>query len=352
MSRLFRFPAPALWPGLALAAALAAFAIFLSRLPFSTQAGLSALTYAIVTGLVIGNSVYPRLARHTAPGVLFAKGNLLRFGVALYGFRLTFQQVASVGIAGVLTDITVLCSTFLLAVWLGRKAFGLDRDTSMLIGAGSSICGAAAVLATEPVLKPADSKVAVAVATVVVFGTLAMFLYPALWTLLQHVAPGFWNETTFGVYTGATIHEVAQVVAAGRAIGPHAADAAVVSKMIRVMMLAPFLLVLSMWLARQTGNRTADSTRPRSRIQVPFFAVAFIVCVAINSTGLIPPAVVQAIVWIDDVALACAMAALGLTTHTSAIRSAGPRPLALAAILFVWLIAGGALITEGWHLLA
>ena len=217
----------------------------------------------------------------------------------------------------------------------------------MLIGAGSSICGAAAVLATEPVLKPADSKVAVAVATVVVFGTLAMFLYPALWTLLQHVAPGFWNETTFGVYTGATIHEVAQVVAAGRAIGPQAADAAVVSKMIRVMMLAPFLLVLSMWLARQTGNRTADSTRPRSRIQVPFFAVAFIVCVAINSTGLIPPAVVQAIVWIDDVALACAMAALGLTTHTSAM---------IASILMqdrpVWLIAGGALITEGWHLLA
>ena len=345
MSRLFRFPAPALWPGLALAAALAAFAIFLSRLPFSTQAGLSALTYAIVTGLVIGNSVYPRLARHTAPGVLFAKGNLLRFGVALYGFRLTFQQVASVGIAGVLTDITVLCSTFLLAVWLGRKAFGLDRDTSMLIGAGSSICGAAAVLATEPVLKPADSKVAVAVATVVVFGTLAMFLYPALWTLLQHVAPGFWNETTFGVYTGATIHEVAQVVAAGRAIGPHAADAAVVSKMIRVMMLAPFLL----FLAARVKQLAPANGGEKSKITIPWFAILFILVAVFNSFHLLPKAVVDMLVTLDTVLLAMAMAALGLTTHVSALKKAGAKPLLMALMLFVWLIVGGGAINLAIH---
>ncbi len=108
------------------------------------------------------------------------------FRIILYGFRLTFSQIADVGISGIVIDVLTLSSTFMLACFLGQKVFGLDRHTSWLIGAGSSICGAAAVLATEPVVKAEASKVTVAVATVVIFGTIAIFLYPAMYPLLAH----------------------------------------------------------------------------------------------------------------------------------------------------------------------
>ncbi|OWG05999.1 hypothetical protein B4U21_19605, partial [Klebsiella pneumoniae] len=132
-------------------------------------------------------------------------------------------------------------STFFIACFLGQKVFGLDKHTSWLIGAGSSICGAAAVLATEPVVKAEASKVTVAVATVVIFGTIAIFLYPAMYPLLAH----WFTPETYGIYMGSTMHEVAQVVAAGHAVSPDAENAAVIAKMLRVMMLAPFLLFLA-----------------------------------------------------------------------------------------------------------
>lgn len=136
--------------------------------------------------------------------------------------------------------------------------FGLDRHTSRLIGAGSSICGAAAVLATEPVVKAEASKVTVAVATVVIFGTIAIFLYPAMYPLLAH----WFSPETYGIYIGSTMHEVAQVVAAGHAINPDAENAAVIAKMLRVMMLAPFLILLAArvkQLSPATGGEKAKS---------------------------------------------------------------------------------------------
>ncbi|RAS15589.1 putative integral membrane protein (TIGR00698 family) [Microvirgula sp. AG722] len=334
------------FPGLLLTAVIAALAIRLAGVPVFADNGLSALTFAILIGLLAGNTFYPRLGGPAGPGVLFAKGELLRAGVALYGFKLTFQQVAAVGMAGVMTDLSMLLSTFLLACWFGRRFLGLERDTALLIGAGSSICGAAAVLATAPVLQPRERDVAVAVATVVVFGTLGMVVYPLLWRAMAQLAlPGL-TQNQFGIYIGATVHEVAQVVAAARAVGEQAADSAMVSKMIRVMMLAPFLLGLSLWLA----PRSAAPDTPR-RITVPVFAFVFVGCVLLNSLDLLPPSVVAALIRIDDVMLACAMAALGLTTHASAVRQAGSRPLALAAVLFVWLVAGGGAISWGWQAL-
>lgn len=131
--------------------------------------------------MVIGNTVYPKIWQPCDGGVIFAKQHLLRLGIILYGFRLTFAQIADVGVGGIVIDVLTLSSTFLIACFLGQKVFGLDKHTSWLIGAGSSICGAAAVLATEPVVKAEASKVTVAVATVVIFGTIAIFLYPAIY---------------------------------------------------------------------------------------------------------------------------------------------------------------------------
>jgi uncharacterized integral membrane protein (TIGR00698 family) len=332
-------------PGLALTLLLALAAAWLATLPGLRRLGLTALPISIVVGMLIGNSLYPRLTRCCHHGIDFARSSLLRFGIILYGFRLTFQGIATVGTAAILIDTLMVASTFLLACWLGRRWLGLEREDAILIGAGSSICGAAAVLATEPVVEASADKVAVAVATVVVFGTLSMFLYPVLYALAQPL--GF-SEFDFGVYTGSTVHEVAQVLAAARTVSETAATTAVITKMIRVMLLAPFLVIVSLWLAR--GPRGGAGSR--HGLGIPWFAVAFIGIAGFNSLQLLPAGSVAALIAIDDVVLAMAMGALGLTTHISAIRHAGARPLLLASMLFVWLVGAGALINVGiLHLL-
>jgi len=333
-------------PGLALTGLITVLAIWLSDIPALNQLGLSALTLAIVIGMVIGNTFYPAARPWCEEGVILAKQRLLRLGIILYGLRLTFAQIADVGATGILIDAMMLCSTFALACWLGQRVFKLDRDTSMLIGAGSSICGAAAVMATEPVLNAKAEKVTVAVATVVIFGTAAIFLYPWLWQLNEHYHWVNFTASQFGIYTGSTVHEVAQVVAAGQGISPDAENAAVIAKMIRVMMLAPFLLLLSGWIARRKGVNEGGEKSGLRNITIPWFALMFILVAAFNSLDILPHSWIPPLITLDTVLLAMAMAALGLTTHISALRQAGLKPMLLAAILFVWLIAGGAGINQ------
>ncbi|MGB3392600.1 MAG: YeiH family protein [Stenotrophomonas sp.] len=330
-------------PGLLLAAAIAALSAWLGTLPQLQSRGIGTLTLAIALGIAVGNTFHGTLAARTRAGVDIAKGSLLRAGIVFYGLRLTLQDIGQVGTRGVLIDALVLCSTFALAWWLGCRVLRLERNTALLIGAGSSICGAAAVMATGPVVKGRSEQMAVAVATVVVFGTLAMFAYPLLyrWGMAAGWMP--LDDTGFGVFTGATVHEVAQVAAAGRAISVQAADAAVIAKMMRVMMLAPFLLGLSLLLAR---SRNANGGQ-RMVITIPWFALGFIGMVAFNSLQWLPAPLVEALVGLDTALLAMAMAALGLTTHASALRRAGPRPMLLAALLFAWLLGGGMLINLG-----
>jgi len=330
-------------PGLALALTLSLGALYAAGLPWFSQLGLSALTLAIVGGMVLGNTVYPRIAVHSHAGIAFAKGHILRLGIILFGFKLTFQDIAAVGVGGILIDACVLTSTFFLAFWLGRRKLGLDEQSVILIGAGSSICGAAAILATEPVIKAQAEKVAVAVATVVVFGTLAMFLYPLLFSMTHALGV---SEFAFGIFTGSTVHEVAQAVAAGRAVSEQAATSAVITKMIRVMMLAPFLMILSAWLNRRhNSNKGSDSDkRP---ITIPWFALGFLAMAGFNSLSWLPQAWVAQLIALDNLLLAMAMGALGLTTHVSAIRKAGSKPMVLATALFAWLLIGGTLINSG-----
>ncbi|HCR3981442.1 TPA: YeiH family protein [Kluyvera ascorbata] len=330
-------------PGLALSAVITGAAVWIGNIPAVAGVGMSALTLAILFGMVIGNTIYPKLWQSCDGGVLFAKQHLLRLGIILYGFRLTFAQIADVGVSGIVIDALTLCSTFMMACWLGQKVFGLDKHTSWLIGAGSSICGAAAVLATEPVVKAEASKVTVAVATVVIFGTLAIFIYPAMYPLLAH----WFTPETYGIYIGSTMHEVAQVVAAGHAVTPETENAAVIAKMLRVMMLAPFLL----FMAARVKQLAPAGAAQKSKITIPWFAIMFIVVTIFNSFHLLPNSVVQMLITLDTILLAMAMAALGVTTHVSALKKAGAKPLMMALVLFIWLIVGGGAINYAIHYL-
>jgi len=334
--------------GFAVCLAIALFSMALGRFPWLQAHGMSALTLAILLGIAIGNGLpapFSVHGIHTARGVEFSKQILLRAGIVLYGLRLTFHDVARVGWGGVAVDALVLCTTFLLALFVGVRLLKLDRATVLLIGAGSSICGAAAVMAAAPVARAKAEQVVVAVSTVVVFGTLAIFVYPLLFRLGGLGPFGGAFPVHFGIYAGSTIHEVAQVVAAAGSINAQVADVAVIAKLVRVMMLAPFLFLLAAYVARNDAAQPEQRDRKAS-LNVPWFAFLFMLVVALNSLVTLPVAWYGVLQNIDTILLATAMAALGLTTRVSALRQAGLKPLLLGAILFAWLIIGGAIINR------
>lgn len=317
--------------GLVFIAILTAIVWWIDNAGIVQNIGLGSLTLAILLGIVLGNSIYPALAHKASAGMVFSKGTLLRAGIVLYGFRVTLQQVNQVGLNAIVTDAMMLISTFFITLYIGYRYLKMDKQTVILTAAGCSICGAAAVMATEPVLKAQAHKVTVAVAIVVIFGTLAMFLYPIMYLALAQ----YLNDFQYGIYIGSTVHEVAQVVAAGHALETSVADTAVITKMIRVMMLAPFLLILS--YACQDKKTPSNG----QKISIPWFAVWFLVMIGIHSTGLLHPTLIHALVALDNILLIMAMLALGLSTHIASLKQAGIKPFILGAIVFTWLVIGG-----------
>lgn len=306
--------------------------MYISELPFISSVGVSPLVVAIIFGMIYGNTLRHKLPAEWAPGIVFSSKKILRFAVVFYGFRVTYGQVFGVGAEALIVDAVIVIGTFLLGWQLGTRVFGLDRDSSMLIGSGAAICGAAAVIATEGTLKSEAHKVSMAVATVVIFGTISMFLYPVLYNA---GILGF-DAKEYGVFVGATVHEVAQVVVAGNAIGEDAGTTAVIVKMTRVMMLAPFLIALAYFISR--SNKDGGQ---KSEIMIPWFAVYFLVVVGFNSLDLLPKIAVHTINQIDTFLLTMAMAALGIETNFNKIKNVGMKPVYLALVLFAWLVFGG-----------
>jgi len=319
--------------GVALCLAASFLAWQSARLPWNQKLQLSPLTLAIVAGMVVGNALRSTQLERLQPGLRFSQQKLLRLGIVLYGIRLTVGDLSKLGPRALLLDLTVISSVLLLGYWLGTRVLGLDRDTALLVSAGSGICGAAAVLATDRVIDSQSHKVSVAVATVVVFGTLAMFLYPVLYPLT-----GF-SERQFGIYTGATVHEVAQVLAAGRAVSQAASDTAVITKMLRVLLLAPVLVIISR--LRGSGGASASA-----RIRFPWFVFWFGAVIVAQSFLTLPKAARGDIIDLDTVLLSSAMFALGVATRWQQMKQAGTRPLLLASIIFVGLVSCGWALTR------
>ena len=330
------------WAGLAACCALAVIADGLSVAAHGSGVAIGTLTVALLLGLVLGNAIPARVDTWTA-GISFSKKHVLRLGVVLFGFRLTVHDFQAGGLPILLIDALVLTSTFALAMYAGIRILKLDPVTSALIGAGASICGASAVLATAPIVGAKAAQVAVAMATVAVFGTAARLLYPALYRLNAELGwlPG--GASGYGVYIGSTVHEVAQVVAIANASASATQDPAVVTKMGRVALLAPFLLSLALWRRK---NCTQASDKPSLASAIPWFPALFAVAVLVNSVAPIESAR-HAIAALDTLVLAMAMAALGLAARISAIKAAGLKPLVLAGVLFVWLVVAGGFINLG-----
>lgn len=312
-------------------------AMRISKLPLFIDLRISPLIIGIVIGIFYANTLRNNLPKEWTPGILFSAQKILRLAIIFYGFRVSFQEIAAVGVAGLGVSTIMLTTTFLLGTWIAIKFFKLDRDTAILTAAGSSVCGAAAVLATEPVLKAEAHKGAVAVTTVVLFGTIAMFLYPVLYNSgLLNLSP-----ETFGIFAGGTVHEVAQVAAIGSSV-EGAGEAAIIVKMVRVMLLAPMLIILGLFISRKGKGGSGSKGM---KVVIPWFAIWFIVVAGFNSLNLLPESVVEVIVNIDTFMLTIAMTALGMETNFQKFKSVGMKPFYVAGIMFVWLIVGGYFVT-------
>ncbi|RLA73455.1 MAG: YeiH family putative sulfate export transporter [Epsilonproteobacteria bacterium] len=329
--------------GIIFVAIFAAAATMIADIEFIRNLGISPLVVGIVMGIFYANTLHNHFPTEWERGIIFSGKKILRFAIVFYGFRITFQQIAEVGMEGFMVSLIMLTSTLLLGIWLGQKIFKMDRDTSILTASGASVCGAAAVLATEPVLKSEEHKTAIAVSMVVLFGTIAMFLYPALYTsgILDM------SGREFGIYVGGTIHEVAQVVAVGTMNGAETemAKAAVIVKMTRVIMIAPMLIVLGFYLS-STAKKTG-SVGGGVKLVIPWFAVYFIGMAGFNSLHIVPENIVNIINEIDTFLLTMAMTALGMGTRFAKFRGLGMAPLYTAAGMFAWLVIGGYFITKG-----
>lgn len=335
-----KFQLPSI-PGLLLIVLFAAVATALSTLPFFQHLSLSPLVVGILIGIVFANTLGRYLPEEWRSGLKFCSKRILRIGIIFFGFRLTLADVAQVGLSAVALDIFIVCSTIGLGLLVG-KWLKMDKETTLLTSSGSAICGAAAVLGAEATLKSEAYKTAVAVSTVVLFGTLSMFLYPVLYR------NGFFPLSTheMGLYTGSTVHEVAHVVGASNAMGKEVAEVAVIVKMIRVILLVPVLLVFS-WSARSRSESESERvTADQRRLVVPWFALLFLLAIALNTLLSLSPAVTEPIKTVDNFALTMAMTALGCETTIDKFRQAGWRPFVLALVLYVWLVFGGLLAVK------
>ncbi|NMM45636.1 YeiH family putative sulfate export transporter [Rhodospirillaceae bacterium KN72] len=314
-----------LLPGLAAAGLLAGVGIAVRDWCGSPM--VSPMVVAMVLGIAVRNSIGVPTA--LKPGLAISLRPILRLGIVLLGFRLTLDQIGAVGLAGGGVIVATLCATFLFTKALGR-VLGVDARLAELIAAGTSVCGASAVLATNTVTRGSDEDVAYAIACVTVFGSVSMLLFPFL------AGPLGLSAHDFGLWAGASIHEVAQVVGAGFAQGDTAGEFATIAKLSRVVLLAPLVLSLGFVARRRGGN--AGTAPPK-----PWFVFGFVLVVALNSAMAIPTEALSVLNGVSGLMLTMALGAMGLETDIGKLRQEGLRPLILGAVAWVF-VSGTALV--------
>ncbi|CAG8999339.1 MAG: hypothetical protein CENE_01313 [Candidatus Celerinatantimonas neptuna] len=320
-----------LFPGLILALITAIIGTFISHC-VSHWVALSPLMVGLVLGLVIANTpLHHRLAT-AQPGLKFSQNRLLRLGVMLFGLHITVQQLISVGWPGIGLAVVMVSSVLTVGYLFGTRILKLPAELALLTATGTGICGAAAIMAVDPVIKPKEEYTVVAVATVVIFGTLAMFGYPLVYPFLHM------GQQAFAALIGSTTHEVAQVVVAGESISPQVANIAVIVKLARVMLLAPVLLIISWLWQRRQATQTKPGQSQCGKITIPWFAFGFIVIVLINGYLPISHAIRSGLLQFDTLILAMAMSALGFHTRLANIKASSAKALVLALILFVMMV--------------
>ncbi len=318
-------------PGLALVGACGA----VGWLVHAAVPVASPFVVSLAIGAVAANTgLVPRQA---APGIDVAAKHLLRAGVVLLGFELSFADVVRLGAPGLAIVIAVVAATFAGTLWAGRR-LGVGHDLTLLIAAGFAICGASAVAAMKEATDADDDSAAYAIALVTLCGTLSVFLLPPLRHLLGLSA------VDFGSWAGAAVHDVAQVVATASTGGEAALTAAVVVKLTRVLLLVPLVAAVSLGRSAARGAGVE-----RRGPVIPGFVIGFAAAVVVRTTGVLPAGVLDSISTARTVLFVCALAAIGAGVHLRTLARLGGRPLvlALASWAIVATIAYGGVLLVG-----
>ena len=286
-------------------------------------AAAAGVVLSVLLGVVAANA---RLVPDTAsPGLRLVVKKLLRLGVVLLGFSLPLATVLDLGFPVIGLVVVTLSTTLVLTVWLGIR-MGLGRSRSLLIGTGFAICGASAVAAMEQTAEADEEDVATAVGMVTVWGTVAMIALP----LLQ--APLGLSGYDLGVWAGASVHEVGQVVAAAGPGGAVAVSVAVAVKLTRVLLLAPVVTVVSGLRRRSARGERGEETAGKPPALVPLFVLGFLACVALRSIGAVPTTALPLIEQVQTWALAAGLFALGTGVRLRSLRRSGGRAMALGGL--------------------
>jgi len=304
-------------PGLALTGGVAALSYALRLIPGVSL--LSPMILSVILGVAIHNFVgAPPAAR---PGVDVSMRPILRLSIVLLGLQITAGQAAAIGAPGLLGVAAALVATLAFTLLAGR-ALGVPRGLALLIGVGTAICGASAVIAAKTATAGKDEDAAYAIACVTLFGAMAMFGYPLAEGVL-HLAP-----RAYGVWAGASIHEVAQAVAAAFQDGGEAGEFGAIAKLARVAMMAPVVIALGGASARLGLAGDGERLRP----PFPWFLIGFLALAAFNSLVAVPRDIAAPVGAVATFLLSMAMAAMGLHTDLGRLSARGLRPIALGLI--------------------
>ena len=291
---------------------------------------------ALIIGIFYTNIFPSHIVERFKAGTNYVSGRFLHMAIILYGFQLDLHDVYEVGLSGFLIVTLVMFTTLLLAKLIGKRVFGVDDDLAILTASGTAICGAAAVLAIAPIVKSPPHKNTIAVSIVILLGSLGMLLYPLFYRLdLIHL-----DASQIGLFVGATLHGVSHVVAAGTAIGEEALRSAVMVKMVRVLWMFPFMIVLSIWVARKETESKALFSR------APWFALGFVLAIFANSFLDIPLFIQKVTHHLESALMVTAIMGLGMQTYVREVRSAGHTCFLLALSLFVWTIVSSYGLTK------
>ncbi|MEO0882089.1 MAG: putative sulfate exporter family transporter [Pseudomonadota bacterium] len=307
-------------PGLLLATTIA-----MASMLVNERYGGPVMLYALLLGIA-----FSFLSDHSrlAAGIDFTARQVLRVGVALLGVRITMGDVASLGLPTVALVVSGIAITIGIGSWIGR-AFGLKPDHAVLSAGAVAICGASAALAISAVLprnKTSECNTILTVIGVTALSTIAMVIYPFIAGAMEL------SDREAGIFIGATIHDVAQVVGAGYTISDEAGDTATIVKLMRVACLVPVICLVGLMMRGKDGDK-AHASAPL----LPIFLIGFIALMFINSAGLVPMAVQSGLSEASRWALIAAVAALGIKTSLSDLFKVGPKPVAVLTLQTVML---------------
>lgn len=309
-------------PGVTLTIILAIISTLLSKL-LSPILTLEALTIGIILGMLYANTI--KINDNLKPGIQIALKKWLKYGIILLGFKLNFQLLADMGLHMLILVVIWVPCLLIAARFIGMK-MGLNEKLATLIGVGSSICGASAIVAMAPSIKAEDDDALIAVGVVSLLGAVGVIVY----SFIATISP--MTDTQYGLWSGLTLQGVAHALAGAFARGEVAGEMGTFIKMERVLMLVPMTIVLTGFFANKSGDRADMSIKWWKRI--PNYVILFVIAGLISSTGWLPDFVTQLLGHISSYLILCAMIAMGLMVHISSLRKKGGRALFMGTLFF------------------